>query len=385
MPMKNKQKLGLGAGLILALGMIAWGWPSIQALISKPAPVAPMPSEATQSPTAPALGASLVKWVRAENETIKQSVVLNGKLALNGNRIHQVSARLPGRIDRLNWVEGMAVESGQPIAWLYSPEYISAQNELLLALRTVRALEKSNMSQLLADAQATLEGSRQKLKVMGANDSDIADVEKRGVAQPHLMLRAPISGRVIKRNVDPGGYLDAGASLGTVADLSTLWFIGHVFDADLPLVRQGQRVEIKVNGVNLGAPLTGTISFISPTLDPDTHAVPVRVDLNNPGGSLKPEMFARAELILGERLLPVVPRSAVVQDGAESFVMVQRGGTPEKPGFVRLSVQTVPTPDPAKWAIVSGVSAGEAVVVEGGVLVERDLTQTELIRSKGAK
>jgi len=206
------------------------------------------------------------------------------------------------------------------------------------------------------------------LSVLGAAEADVADLERTGRVQQHLIVRSGISGRVIKRNVDPGGYLDLGGSLGTVADMSSLWFMGHVFDADLPLIRQGLQVAIQVNGVDLKSPLMGTLSFISPTLDPDTHSVSVRVELTNAGEKLKPEMFARGEISLGTRNLPVIPRAAVVQDGAESFVMV------------RPPVQTVPANDPAMLAVISGLNAGEQVVIEGSVLVERDHYQSQVIR-----
>lgn len=337
------------------------------------ATVAPAPEPANTAQ----LGQSLVKLVPAQEVSVHDAVTINGKLALDGTRLHQVSARLAGRVDRIDVVEGSAVRAGQPIALLYSPEFISAQNEFLLARGAVRALAGSATADLQADARATLDGARNKLRVLGSNDADTAELERSGHAQQHLVIRAAINGRLIKRNVDPGGYLDMGGSLGTIADQSSLWFLGNVFDADLPRVREGQAVSIKVNGVALAEPLTGRVSFVSPSVDPSTHSVAVRVQLANPGGLLKPEMFARAELMLGERRLPVVPRAAVVQDGAESFVVVQRGGTSDKPAYARVPVETMPANEPGQLAIVRGVNAGEPVVVEGSVLVERDLHQAQ--------
>jgi len=323
------------------------------------------------------LGQSLVKLVPAQEVSVRDVVTVNGKLALDGTRIHQVSARLAGRVDRIDVVEGSAVQAGQAIALLYSPEFISAQNEFLLARGAVRTLAGGATPELLADARATLEGARNKLRVLGSSDADVVELERSGHVQQHLVIRAAINGRLIKRNVDPGGYLDVGGSLGTIADLSSLWFLGNVFDAELPRVREGQSAQIKVNGVALDKPLTGRVSFVAPSVDPATHAVAVRVQLANPGGLLKPEMFGRAELMLGERRLPVVPRAAVVQDGAESFVVVQRGGTADKPAYARVPVETMPANESELLAIVRGVNANEPVVVEGSVLVERELHQAQ--------
>lgn len=326
---------------------------------------------------------SLVKLVRAQEVSIRDVVIINGKLALDGTRIHQISARLAGRVDRIDAVEGSIVKAGQPIALLYSPEFISAQNEFLLARAAVRTLTGSPTSELLNDARATLEGARNKLRVLGSSDEEVAELERSGHAQQHLVIRAAIDGRLIKRNVDPGGYLDLGGSLGTIADLSSLWFLGNVFDADLPRVHEGQMVQIMVNGVAQTAPLTGRVSFVAPSVDPVIHAVAVRVQLGNPGGRLKPEMFGRAELMLGERRLPVVPRAAVVQDGAESFLVVQRGGTSDKPAYARVAVETMPANEPGLLAITRGISANEQVVVEGSVLVERELHQAQMTHATG--
>jgi Cu(I)/Ag(I) efflux system membrane fusion protein len=380
----SKKMLAALLAILLACAAIWLGLAYFKPASQQPdAPATTPGTPATATMPEGSLGASLVKWAPVEEEMVRRSVVLNGKLALNGNRIHQISARVAGRIDRISVVEGALVQAGQPIAWLYSPEFISAQNEYLLALSTVRAMRQGAPADLLGDAQATLDGAQQKLRVLGASEADVAELGRLGRAQQHLVIRSAISGRLIKRNVDPGGYLDVGGTLGTVADLSSLWFMGHVFDAELPLVRQGQTVQISVNGVDLKAPISGTISFISPLLDADTHSVPVRVELSNQGDVLKPEMFARGELNLGERRLPTVPRSAVVQDGAESFVMVQRGGTPQKPSYARISVQVTPANDPSKWAITSGLAVGEQVVIEGSVLVEREHYQSQVIHGAG--
>ena len=347
------------------------------------------PQTPSPAPTAgyggPEMGKVLVKFETVQEADIRHSVLINGKLALNGTRIHQMSARVAGRVDRLNMVEGTKVQAGQPVAWLYSPEFIAAQNEFLLAMNTVRTLRQGSAGELQADAQATWDGARQRLMVLGATEADVAELERSGRVQPHLIVRSGISGSVIKRNVDPGGYLEVGGSLGTVADMSSLWFMGHVFDADLPLIRPGLEVAITVNGVDMAAPLLGKVSFISPTLDTDTRSVAIRVELNNVGEKLKPEMFARGEIHLGTRRLPVIPRAALVQDGAESFVMVRRGGSDDKPTYTRLAVQTVPANDPNQWAIVGGLEPGEQVVMEGSVLVERDYIQTQIIRGAASR
>lgn len=340
---------------------------------SAPAQTQPVQQEAASSQGGTPFGQTLVDIRPVQIAQVRDSLRINGKLALNGMRINQISARLAGRIDRIAVFEGASVKAGEAVTWLYSPEYISAQNEFLLARSTVRTLNNQSTADLLEDAQATLAGARNKLQVLGASGADMEQLDRSGAVQQHLTVRSPISGRFIKRNVDPGGYLDTGGSLGTIADLSSLWFLGNVFEADLPRLREGQTVDIMVNGISPGAPLRGRVSFISPSVDPQTHTVNVRVELPNPNGLLKPDMFARAEIGLEERSLPVVPRAAVVQDGAESFVIVQRG---EK-RFERIPVDVVPANDVGHLAVTRGLKAGDRVVVEGSVLMDRGLTNPQ--------
>jgi Cu(I)/Ag(I) efflux system membrane fusion protein len=315
------------------------------------------------------LADSLVQVAAVETQDISDLVTINGKISLNTLKVQQISSRIPGRVDRIVMVEGGNVKAGEPLAWIYSPEFISAQNEYLLARRTVRSLSNQATTDLLEDAKATLDGSRNKLRILGASNAEVSILDQKGIAQEYMAITSPINGKVTKRNVDPGGYLDMGSSLGSVADMSSLWFLGNVFEADLPKLREGQIAIIRVKGLNVNETYKGRISFISPIVDPDTHGVVVRVDLPNGNQQLKPDMFARAEIDVGIRKLPVVPRSAVVQDGAESFVVRKKTDG----SFERISVSVTPANDPYLLAITSGLSANDQVVTEGGVLVDRAL------------
>lgn len=327
------------------------------------------------------LADGLVQVTPVAAQDINDVVTINGKISLNTLKVQQISSRIPGRVDRIAMVEGASVRAGDPLAWIYSPEYISAQNEYLLARRTVRSLSSQATSDLLEDAKATLEGSRNKLRILGASNTEVAQLEQKGVALEYMAISSPINGKVTKRNVDPGGYLDVGSSLGMVADMSTLWFLGSVFDTDLPKLKLGQIANIRIKGIDTAEIYKGRISFISPTVDPDTHGVVVRVDLPNGNQLLKPDMFAKAEIAVGVKKLPVVPRGAVVQDGAESFVVRQK----QDGSYERLSVTVTPSNDPALLAIASGLTTGDKVVVEGGVLVDRALINEAKLKAMNSE
>ena len=356
---------------------------AVALLYSKTKGSSPSPTEKPSSNTAynqaqdTRLTDGLVQVANVEVQDINDVVTINGKIALNTLKVQQISSRIPGRVDRIFMVEGASVRAGEPLAWIYSPEYISAQNEYLLARRTVRSLSSQATSDLLEDAKATLEGSRNKLRILGASNAEVTQLEQKGVAHEYMAISSPISGKVTKRNVDPGGYLDVGSSLGMVADMTTLWFLGNVFDIDLPKLKEGQVASIRIKGVDSPEPFKGRISFISPTVDPDTHGVVVRVDLPNSNQLLKPDMFAKAEIAVGIKKLPVVPRNAVVQDGAESFIVRQKTDG----SYERLSINVTPTGDPALLGITNGLSQNDKVVIEGGVLVDRALVNEAKLKA----
>ncbi len=377
----NKKNLSYLA-LALAVGVLAGVWmtKSTSSNEAKPAEPAPATKASASYDASRTLGERLIQAQPVEMQKVLDRLVVNGKLAINGLNLHQVSARVAGRIDRITLLEGAYVQSGQPIAWLFSPEFISAQNEYLLARRAVKTLNTQATQDLLEDAKATLDGARNKLRILGASEKDVAVLDSKGVAQEYLAISSPISGRVTKRNIDPGGYLNTGDSVGAVADMSVLWFLGNAFEVNLASLREGQEVNIVVPAANAGGSFKGRISFVSPTVDPQTHTVAVRVDIANSQGVLKPDMFAKAEIDLGARELPVVPRNAVVQDGAESFVLIQR----DAKTYERASVVVIPANDVDHLAILKGVQAGDKVVYEGSVLVDRELINTNRINQANA-
>ena len=325
------------------------------------------------------LGDVLIQSQAIELQEVKEVVPLSGKLSVDSLRLQQISARVPGRVDKLAMVEGQPVKMGQALGWIYSPEYISAQNEFLLAKRTVKTLNTEATKDLYEDAKQTLESARNKLRILGAAHQEIEQLETRGTASEFLTVTAAINGVITKRNVDTGSYLSTGDSIGSVADLSLLWFMGNVFESDLPKLKLGQEVDIEVLGARVQHH-KGKVSFISPTFDPQTHAVTVRVDLPNPQGELKPDMFAKASVITGTKKLPVVPKMSVVQDGAQSFVVVKKAdGT-----YQRSAVSTQPGNDIDHLAISSGVVDGDSVVIEGSVLVDRSLVNASKLNTNNA-
>ncbi|QHB57155.1 efflux RND transporter periplasmic adaptor subunit (plasmid) [Ralstonia solanacearum] len=288
-----------------------------------------------------------------------------GKLAYNAERTKLASARVAGRLDRILVFEGALVREGQPLAELYAPDYISAQKEYLLALNTARTLQGSTMKDLQDDAQQTVQSAAGRLHVLGLTDAEIAQIRARGTPAEHLILRAPISGTIVKRNMDPGAFLNVGDSFMSIVDTRALWFTGNVYENDIARVRIGQPITLRTAAYPDRA-FTGTVSFIAPNIDAATHTLTVRCDVPNPDGLLRPEMYSTARIQTGQAMGTVVPKTALVKDHGRYYVIVQS----DAGHFRRTEVQghDLPGAD-AGFAVTGGLSPQSAVVVRGAALL----------------
>lgn len=334
---------------------------------SAQAPAAAKPANTIAAP-AGGFDPAFVKVAQVVREAVPDLTAISGKLGFDAEHLHLVSSRVAGRLDRILVFEGAKVAPGQVLAELYSPDWIAAQNELLLARNTVRTLGGSSQQDLLEDAKATEESARNRMRVLGAAEEDIARLEKTGVVASHLALRAPIGGLVTKRNMDPGAFLNVGDNFMTVSDTSRVWFIGNIYEQDYAKVKLGQNLELQAPALP-GKVFHGSVNFIGTNIDPATHTLPVRCNVANPDGALKPELFVSATLATGTREAVVVPKSAVVAVKQVQYVIVEAS-----PGqYRRIPVATALLAD-GRTAITSGLQGGERVVVEGGTLINEAMS-----------
>jgi Cu(I)/Ag(I) efflux system membrane fusion protein len=181
------------------------------------------------------------------------------------------------------------------MVYIYSPELLTAQEELLQANRAASELKKSSMKFMRETALQTLEASREKLHLWGLTEKQISKIERRGKASDHITIYAPTGGIVIQKGVEEGMYVKTGTRLYTIADLSHLWIKLDAYESDLVWLRYGQEVNIETEAYP-GETFKGTIAFIDPVLNTKTRTVKVRVNVANKDGRLKPEMFARATI-----------------------------------------------------------------------------------------
>jgi Cu(I)/Ag(I) efflux system membrane fusion protein len=256
------------------------------------------------------------------------------------------------------------------MAEFYSPELLAAQEELLQARDGVRNARGDAAE---ASAQATLDAVHERLSLWGLSDDQIRAIEERGTAEPRTTIAAPAGGTVVEKNAAVGMYVETGMELYTIADLSTVWIALDAYESDLAWVRAGQHAMFTVEGYP-GETFHGEVSFVEPTVDPDTRTVKVRVAAPNPDGRLKPEMFVRATVLArqdGGRAALVVPASAPLLTGKRAVVYVEVPGA-ELPTYEGRDVVLGPRAG-NYYVVVSGLREGERVVTEGNFKIDSAL------------
>jgi Cu(I)/Ag(I) efflux system membrane fusion protein len=229
-----------------------------------------------------------------ERKFVTATLRMVGKVDYDETRLATITAWIPGRLDRL-FVDytGVPVRKGDHLVSLYSPELLSAQEELLQAIRAVDNLQNSDSRLLRNSSAATLDAAREKLRLWGLTGAQVAEIEERGTPSDHMTIYAPASGIVIHKNALEGMYVKEGTPIYTIADLSQVWVKLDAYESDLEWLRYGQTVEFSTVSYP-GQMFTGTVAFIEPVLNAKTRTVKVRVNVPNPDGRLKPDMFVKA-------------------------------------------------------------------------------------------
>lgn len=284
---------------------------------------------------------------------------LSGKVQADERRASSQVAQVPGRIEKL-YVSftGEPVYKGQKLAELYAPDLITAQRELLEAVK----LEAVNPK--LAEA------ARSKLRYWKIPAGQIDQIIERGEIQETYPLYATQSGVVTQRRVAVGDYVAQGEPLFDLMNLSTVWVVFDAYEEDLPQIKVGDRITFSTPAVP-GQRFSGRVTFIDPVLDKDRRVVAVRTEARNPNGKLKPEMLVTGELLAeaaDEQLAFTVPKSAVLWTGERSVVYVRVPDTPV-PTFQYREVK-IGEALADRYRVLSGLEAGEEVVTYGNFSID---------------
>ena len=301
---------------------------------------------------------------------------MTGKVDYDETRVGRIAAWVPGRIERMYAdYTGVRVRKGDPMVDLYSPELLTAKDELLRASRALRSMPSGGPGALRDAAEGALEAVRRKLARWGLTEEQIALAEREGVMSDRITIHAPAGGTVTERTGREGMYVDTGEIIYTIADLSEVWVQLEAFEDDLPWVRLDQPVTFTAEAFP-GETFEGRIAFIAPVLDDRTRTVRVRVATPNPDGRLKPGMLVRAELRArvgadGDDPPLAVPASAVLRTGRRAVVYVQAPDA-DRPTYDGREITLGPRAGDV-FVVASGLEAGERVVTRGAFKLDSEL------------
>jgi cobalt-zinc-cadmium efflux system membrane fusion protein len=309
-----------------------------------------------------------------------------GKIGVDADRATPVVSPYSGRVIRVIAGLGDSVKAGAPLATLEASEFVQAQNDLQVAAAQVKlarinearkhalydvkggSLQDWQQAQAdLAAAETALNSVRNRLQIFGKSAADIAGLETSRSMNPVATLSAPIAGVIVDRQVGPGQFLQAGGTpVFTIADPSRVWLLANVRETDSGLVRVGQSVEVRVLAYPTRV-FRARVTHVAAVVDPLTHRLPVRAEIDNRDGALKPEMFANFRILTSDATeSPAVPAAAVIFEGDAAHVWVA-----EADGLLELRAIHTGRSDDGLVEVLDGLKAGEQVVIKGGLFIDQ--------------
>jgi Cu(I)/Ag(I) efflux system membrane fusion protein len=316
-----------------------------------------------------------IRTVKAYRAKTTDELRLLGRLEYDETAVRTVTSWVSGRLDRLYIsTVGASIGPGQIIAKVYSPEVYAAHQDLILARKQVARMSDS-LPVARSAANAALESARQRLKLLGLEDDEIAKMEQEDTPRQHLLIRSPFGGAILEQMVHQGAYVSTGSPLYRVTALGRIWVQLDAYETDLARIELGDVVTIEVASYP-DERFEGKVTFIDPVLDPASRTAKVRIEVPNKKGRLRPGMFAEAVIHApeGERQAQaplVVPHTAVLLTGERAVVYVSVPGQ-EKPTYeareVRLGARAGNV-----FPVVSGLKEGEEVVEQGAFVLDAEL------------
>lgn len=308
-----------------------------------------------------------VRTEAASVQGLNRQVRAAGRVELDERRTYAISPKFEGYVERLHVnATGQPVTKGQALFEVYSPELVSAQREYAIAAQGVEAL-KGASGEALAGMTQLAQSSLARLRNWDISDEQVKALSLSGEARRTLTFRSPVAGIITEKKALQGMRFMPGEALYQVADLSSVWVIADVFEQDIASLKTGAKTAVKINAYP-DKTYTGTIAYVYPTLNAQTRTIPVRIEMANPGGLLKPGMFAQMELATSAKG-PVlsVPNSAVIDSGTRQIVLVQVGQGRFEPREVTLGARS-----DDRVEVLRGVREGEQVVVTANFLIDAE-------------
>jgi len=325
---------------------------------------------------------SHVQVVTVEPTTLKRTLRLTGTVAYNAFNTTPVITQVGGPVSRILLVPGQHVKAGEQMLEVSSPDYSQLLDAYLKAADSFRLTQKNyaraqelyqhhaiaerDLEQAESDrnqAQADLNAAEQGMKILGIkNPSDLA----KAPSSAQVPVLAPISGEVVERLVSPGQVVQAGQTQAfTISDLSTVWVLANVYQADLAFVKSGEDVVVQTD--SYPDSFHGRISYVSPAIDPNTRTLQARIVVDNPGEKLKRDMYCTVSVSAGSfsNVIAVPDSSILRDDNNQPFVYVESGANQ----FGRRDVELGMSQN-SQMQILKGISVGDKVVGDGSLFLQ---------------
>lgn len=325
----------------------------------------PANSEGNEDNESPVLKMTESSMALAQIQTIQvgstageSKLELTGKIQADERESASITAKFPGRIERL-YVSftGEKVVKGQKLASIYSPELLSAQQELLEA------------SKIKSDFPEIYQAAKQKLRLWKLSEEQISSIEVAGKIQELFDVFAEHGGIVMGRNVAVGDYITTGQALFQIVNLDKVWVILDAYESDLDQIQVGTPIQFTVAGIP-NTKFSSKVSFVDPVINPETRVAAVRAELPNGQGKLLPEMFVKAEISKNgnSQTTILVPRTAVLWSGKRSVVYVKVPN--QSPAGFEMREVEIGALQGDNYTVLSGLENGEEIVVNGAFTID---------------
>jgi membrane fusion protein, copper/silver efflux system len=309
-----------------------------------------------------------VRTELVERHTVRDSLRVPGRVAVDETRLTRVTSRTMGWIEKVHAdFTGRLVKQGEPLLTLYSPELTASQQEYLLARKARATLGESSVAAVRAANESMVEASRERLRHhWGLDDAALRKLDETGEVERVTTLYAPTTAFITARNAYPGGRVTPETELYTLADLSRVWVIADVFEADAARVRLGQMARVEP-AYAPGRGFTARVTYVFPRVDTQSRTMPVRLEVENRDFFLKPDQFMNVDFQFAVASRLAVPEEAVLDGGLVQTVYVDRGEGIFEPRRVETGERFE-----GRVEILSGLKEGERVVVSGAFLLDSE-------------
>ena len=308
-----------------------------------------------------------VQTATVQRESLFRTVRAVAQLTADETKLAHVHLKVNGWIEQV-YVDyvGKLVKKGDPLFTLYSPDLVATEQEYLIARRGKQYLGDSSFPDASQGAAALLDSTRERLRLWDISDQQIKELDETGKVTRTLTFYSPVSGFVMDRKAFPQTAVTPDMDLYVIADLSTIWANAQIYEYEVPYVHVGQMAQMELSYYP-GKKYTGRVTYIYPTVDPQTRTVKVRLEFPNSNFDLKPDMYSEVNLKIDYGTQVIVPQSAVLDSGERQTVFVALADGYFEPREIKIGVKL-----DDKVAVLSGLRPGETIVTSGNFLIDSE-------------